>query len=201
MKSTDAMKSTHEEVNTGGAQTLLKKVRRHAGVSQMIRAIRDGEKRLHVAGLRGASIIFFVEALREALGRPVVICCPDEERARDVWADLQTISSAKAALFPEKDIFPQRYEMRENLAVRGGRNDCLNRILRHEVETVVTSVLGFLEKTYPLRVFQAAKATFRTGDTLDLDDLRSYLVTSGYEFNPIDGINSTDNRLRRSPPG
>jgi transcription-repair coupling factor (superfamily II helicase) len=181
----DAMKSTHEELNQGGAQTLLKKVRRHAGVSEMIRAIRDGDKRLHVSGLRGASLVFFIEALREALGRPVVICCPDEERARDVWADLRTISRAKTVLFPEKDIFPQRYEMRENLAVRGGRNDCLNRILRHEAETVVTSVLGFLEKTYPVNVFKAATAVLRTGDTLDLDDLRGYLVTSGYEFSPV----------------
>jgi transcription-repair coupling factor (superfamily II helicase) len=181
----DEMTTTHEELSEGGAQTLLGKIRRHPGVVDVIRSIRDGDKRLHVTGLRGASIVFFMEAVRETLGRPLVICCPDEEQARDVWSDLRTISGADAALFPEKDIFPQRYEMRENLAVRGGRTNCLNRILQHQAQTVVTSVLGFLEKTYPLEVFQAARHPLQTGDTLDLDVLRRYLMRSGYEFSPI----------------
>ncbi|MFH1756247.1 MAG: hypothetical protein ABIA59_11165, partial [Candidatus Latescibacterota bacterium] len=179
------MTSAQPELKESGAHSLIQRLRKDPGVSRALRTLRDGEKRLHVSGLRGASVAFFAEAVRDALGRPVVICCPEEERARDIWSDLQTVSGAGALIFPEKDIFPQRYEMRENLAVRGGRNGCLDRILQGDAGIVVTSILGFLEKTYPVELFRSSRRTLHNGDTIDLEELRSYLVRLGYEFSSV----------------
>ncbi|NIM19315.1 MAG: transcription-repair coupling factor [Candidatus Latescibacteria bacterium] len=179
------MAETQNDSSIWGASTLISHVRRSPHVSEVIRGLASGEKRVHLTGLRGSSIVFLIEAMRNALQKAVVICCPYEERARDVLSDFRTISGARSLLFPEKDIFPRRHETGENLSVRGERNYCLDKILQSEVEIVVTSILGFLEKTYPVDVLRTHRRTIHLGSAIDLDDLREQLVELGYEHNPV----------------
>ncbi|UCG52618.1 MAG: transcription-repair coupling factor [Candidatus Latescibacterota bacterium] len=164
-----------------GAATLVERIRRDEQVGRIVRSISGGAHRVDITGLQGSSPAFVIEALRESLSRTIVVCCPDEETARDVCEDLGTISAARVELFPAKDIFPQRFELRENLAVRGKRNACLDRILRDDIDIVVTSLLGFLEKTFPAPVLRDNTIELVRGDELDLDGLRGDLVRVGYD--------------------
>ena len=141
----------------------------------------NGGERIHVTGLRGSSPVFLLEAIRSRVDKPVLIVCPDQEAAEDVFSDLGTISSAGALIFPERDIFPHRYETRENLAVRGDRNEALMRILNGRADIVVTSLLGFLEKTIPAEKLSANRTTIHVGDILDLELVREQLVNNGYD--------------------
>jgi len=111
--------------------------------------------------------------------------CPDQEAAEDVCSDLGTISSTNALLFPERDIFPHRHEVHENLAVRGDRNEALVRILGGKADIVVTSLLGFLEKTIPVETLRVNRSTVQVGDVLDLESLRGHLVNNGYDAVPV----------------
>jgi transcription-repair coupling factor (superfamily II helicase) len=111
----------------------------------------------------------------------VVVCCIDEESARDAASDLGTVSTANIELFPERGIFPQPFEHRENLAVRGGRNACLDRIARDEADIVVTSLLGFLERTIPAAALSERACVWRVGQCLDRDDVIEHLASVGYE--------------------
>jgi transcription-repair coupling factor (superfamily II helicase) len=139
------------------------------------------DHRVHLSGLRGSSPVFLLEAIRERIERPVLIVCPDQEAARDVFSDLGTVSQARALLFPERDIFPQRYETHENLAVRGDRNEALSRIIRGDVDVVVTSLLGFLEKTITVEALRSHRMTVTVDDTIDLEAFREHLVNVGYD--------------------
>ena len=132
-----------------GHAALVDRVARLDKVREIDRAVGIPGHHAHVTGLRGSSPVFVIEALRQASGRPVVVCCVDEEGARDAVSDLGTVSTAKIELFPEKDVFPQPFELKENLNVRGRRNACLDLISQNAIDIVVTSLPGFLEKTMP----------------------------------------------------
>jgi len=145
----------------------------------------SGSQRVHVTGLRGSSSVFLLEAVRQRLDRPVVVVCPDQEAAEDTLSDLRTISDARAVLFPERDVFPHPFELHENLGVRGDRNDALLAILGGDVDVVVTSLLGFIEKTRPPNALMSQKISIRVGDALDLESFRARLVQGGYDSAPV----------------
>jgi len=178
-----------------GAKPLVERVRRTRGFGAFRaaverareEAVRDPKKstpagpHIHVTGLRGSAPVLLLEAARERLGGPVVIVCPDQEAAEDVYSDLGTISTARALLFPERDIFPHRYETHENLSVRGDRNEALLQILGGKTDVVVTSLLGFLEKTMPVETLLANRMTVHVGDTIDLEAFRENVTNNGYD--------------------
>ncbi|UCH83188.1 MAG: transcription-repair coupling factor [Candidatus Latescibacterota bacterium] len=170
-----------------GAVALVERVQKNPHLRRVVRAIANGDRRVDVAGLRGSSPVFVIEALRVLLERPVIVCCPDEETARDVRADLGTLSTARVGFLPEKDSFPRRFELRENLTVRGRRNACLDDVLNNRVDIVVTSLVGFLEKTIPADVLRESTFRVKRGGTLDFDEMRDYLVRVGY-----DGANTVE---------
>jgi transcription-repair coupling factor (superfamily II helicase) len=173
--------------DNSSSQSLASHVRR-TGQYRRLRVALEGQEpggRIHVRGLRGSAPVLLIESLREQIGQPLLIVCPDREAAEDVFSDLGTVSHAKALLFPERDIFPQRYETHENLAVRGDRNEALLRILGGRADIVVTSLLGFLEKTIPVETLQVNRSTVHVGETLDLDALREHLVNNGYDAVPV----------------
>ncbi len=175
------MPRSGRDIDQHGAASLVDKVRRVDGVRAIERALGGGARRVDVSGLKGTAGAFVVEALRGSFGGTFLVCCPDEETARDVHADLDTVSPSRVAFFPAKDIFPQRFDVKENLSVRGKRNACLDDIRMGHVDIVVTSLVGFLEKT--IRVDKLRKHVRRigVGDDLDLEELRGHLVDVGYE--------------------
>lgn len=179
------MSGVQKTTHTSPANTLVERVCALDRVRAMASAISRGVRRVDTAGLAGSSAVLLIEALRILTGRAVVVCCPDEETAQDICSDLSTLSSGRASLFPEKDIFPRRFELRENLTVRGRRNACLDRVLRDQLDVVVTSLPGFLEKTVPVDALEGHARELVIGAEIDLDEYRNYLVAIGYENNPI----------------
>jgi transcription-repair coupling factor (superfamily II helicase) len=180
------MTDTSRKHETGG-HSLVWGVRRVAGYNRLRSLLDQGDarKRIHVTGLRGSSSVFLLESIRERIRRPVVVVCPDQETAEDVFSDLGTVSPVSTLLVPERDIFPQRYQVHENLSVRGDRNEALLRILGGKAEVVVTSLLGFLEKTIPVETLQVNRAAVHVGDGLELEALREHLVNNGYDAAPL----------------
>jgi transcription-repair coupling factor (superfamily II helicase) len=179
-----------------GARPMVERVQRTKGFGALRRAVEydavedpagrsTAGRRVHVTGLRGSSPVFLLEAIRERLGVPVVVVCPDQETAEDVHSDLGTLSAARTLLFPERDIFPQPYETHENLAVRGDRNEALVQILSGRADVVVTSLLAFLEKTITVETLLANRLTVKVGDAIDLERFREHATNTGYDTVPV----------------
>jgi transcription-repair coupling factor (superfamily II helicase) len=183
------MTKIQPSIDRSGVGTLVECVQRTAGTAKLYAALEKAsadtaetaDRGVHVSGLRGSSNVLLLEAIRARVGRPVLVVCPDWEAAEDVYSDLKTLSTASAILFPERDIFPQRYETKENLAVRGDRNEALLRLLGGKVHVVVTSLLGFVEKTIPVETLRSQRMTIRVGGSIDIEKLREQLVNNGYD--------------------
>jgi transcription-repair coupling factor (superfamily II helicase) len=175
-----------QEIPRPAASPLVGRVARSERATLVRAALESaGGGRVHVSGLRGTSFVLLAEALRDRLSRPLLVVCPDDEAAADTHSDFRTLSSGRALLLPERDIFPHRFETRENPTVRGDRNDCLTRIAAGEVDVVVTSLLGFLEKTLRPQTLRAHRRVVGAGEHLDLEELREYLVVAGYDAVPV----------------
>lgn len=141
----------------------------------------EARRRVHVSGLKGSSPVLVAEAIRQALGKSILLVYPDDEEAQDATSDFRTLSNGHVVHFPERSVAPHRFELRENLAAGGDRNESLLKILNGGADVVVTSVLGFIEKTIPRAQLASHQRTLATGDTLDLDDLRDHLIDMGYD--------------------
>jgi transcription-repair coupling factor (superfamily II helicase) len=179
------MSEHRRDIRETGAETLIDRVRRHETVRAVTGMLLAGSARVDISGLRGSSPAFVVEAIRSALDRPVIVVCPDEESARDAFADFRTISSGRTEFFPEKDVFPRRLELREDPTIRGRRHACLDGLSRGDAEIVVTSLLGYVEKNPPVDAFRRHVIELAAGAAVDLDDLRGRLFLLGYEATSI----------------
>lgn len=141
----------------------------------------EARRRVHVAGLKGSSSVLLAEAIRQSLNRSILLVYPDDESAQDAVSDCRTLSTGRVVHFPERAIAPHRFELRENLAAGGDRNESLLTILNGGADVVVTSVLGFLEKTITKASLASHQRTLAIGDTIDLENLRDHLVEMGYD--------------------
>ncbi len=141
----------------------------------------EARRRVHVAGLKGSSQVFLAEAVRHSLDRSVLLVYPDDESAQDAVSDCRTVSSGRVVHFPERAIAPHRFELRENIAAGGDRNESLLTILNGGADIVVTSVLGFLEKTITKASLAAHQRALAVGDAVNLEDLREHLDGMGYD--------------------
>src|SRR6188474_624248 len=138
-------------------------------------------RRVHVSGLKGSSPVLLAEAIRQSLGRNLLLVYPDDEAAQDAASDFRTLSKGSVVHFPERAIAPHRFELRENLAAGGDRNESLLKILNGAADVVVTSVLGLIEKTILRTQLSSNQRVLQAGDSLDLEALREHLVDMGYD--------------------
>ncbi|HEU4364536.1 MAG TPA: transcription-repair coupling factor [Candidatus Krumholzibacteria bacterium] len=146
----------------------------------------ESRHRVHVAGLKGSSPVFLAEAVRQSLeGRSLLLVYPDAESAEDAASDFRTVSSGRVVRFPERSLAPHRFELRENLAAGSDRNESLLTILNGGADVVITSALGFTEKTITRHSLAAHQRLLAIGDTIDLDGLREHLVAMGYDATPV----------------
>jgi transcription-repair coupling factor (superfamily II helicase) len=141
----------------------------------------EARHRVHVTGLKGSSSVFLAEAIRQSLSRSILLVYPDEESAQDAASDFRTLSSGRVVHFPERAIAPHRFEMRENLAAGGDRNESLLTILNGGADVVVTSIVGLIEKTITKQTLSVNQRVLSQGDHIDLDALREHLVDMGYD--------------------
>jgi len=145
----------------------------------------EARHRVHVTGLKGSASVFLAEAIRQSLDKNILIVYPDGESAEDAASDFRTISTGRVAHFPERSLAPHRFELRENLAAGGDRNESLLTIMNGGADVVVTSVLGFLEKTITRESLSAHLRMLSVGDNIDLEALREHLVAMGYDVVPV----------------
>jgi len=141
--------------------------------------------RVNIAGLKGTSQVFLAEAIRQSLNKSILLVYPDDEAAEDAASDFRTISNGRVVRFPERPLAPHRFEVRENLAAGGDRNESLLTILNGGADVVVTSVLGLLEKTITRASLASHQRTLEVGETVDLEALREHLVEMGYNGVPV----------------
>jgi len=83
------------------------------------------------------------------------------------------------------DAADRKPEQQRQLPHGGDRNEALLAIQNDSADIVVTSLLGFLEKTIPKDALRAHRKSIHVGDMLDLEELRETLIDTGYDAVPV----------------
>ena len=144
------------------------------------------------AGLTSAARAFFVAALHQAAGRPVLLVAPRADRARALAEQLRVYLGGGAAVrvFAEPDPLP--YErvpwavetIRERLAALESLVEPPSLALRQGRDAapiLVASVRALQSMTIPPREFRAHDRILRKGQRISPTALAQFLVEAGYE--------------------
>ena len=151
-----------------------------------IAALRRGERRITIPGLKGSSPSLFVtELVRAGLDTPVVIT-PTLEAAEEFCRELAFFSRGDlhGTLFPAWDVAPFSASS-PHPDVTGARLDTLFRLQNGLSRITVMPVAAVLQRVLPRKTLNDASCYLLAGEEFDRDDLLARLLRMGYANVPL----------------
>jgi transcription-repair coupling factor (superfamily II helicase) len=151
-----------------------------------IAALRRGEQRIAVPGLKGSSPALFVaELVRGGLDNPLVITAT-QEAAEEFCRELTFFSTGDihAALFPAWDAAPFSAAS-PHPDVIGARLDTLFRLQNGVSRITVMPVAAALQRVLPRKTLNDSSCYLLAGEEFERDDLLARLIRMGYANVPL----------------
>ncbi|MCI9376355.1 MAG: transcription-repair coupling factor [Oscillibacter sp.] len=147
--------------------------------AEMLRKIREGVSPVAVNGLQPVQRACIGAAVAAAEKRPAVFLCGDEQEARVLAADLET-------LFGEAPVtlFSREWQIRPGaLASRDwerGRLAALYALAAGQVRAVVAAADALMARTLPPALLKSLAISLETGKRTNLQELTDQLLAAGY---------------------
>ena len=134
-----------------------------------------------VKHLVGSTVSLFVEALTEDNSQLVVIT-PDEEAAKLLLSDLESLGVQGTLFFPDLRLDPDDPERVVDTALLVQRSEVLDRLSQARRFILVTSASAAMEKVASADMFRDSVVDIRKGDRLEPHSLKEQLVRQGYDL-------------------
>ena len=145
----------------------------------------DGKFPLEIMGTDGYARYYAMNCI--AGERVRLIVTYSEDRAKEIYEAFHFFDRnisyypAKDALFYSADIHGH--------TILAQRMEVIKAIIENTVSTVVVSLDALLNKVVPIEEVRKHIIEFRTGDSLNIDEIKKVLVSEGYERNDwVDGV-------------
>ncbi len=154
--------------------------------TDLIAALRRGERRIAVPGLKGsASALLVAELVTAGLDNPLVITAT-QEAAEEFCRELAFFSGADlhAVLFPAWDAAPFSASS-PHPDVTGARLDTLFRLQNRMSRITVMPVAAALQRVLPRKTLNDSSCFLLAGEDFDRDDLLARLLRMGYANVPL----------------
>ena len=151
-----------------------------------IAALRRGERRIVIPGLKGSSPALFVaELVRGGLDTPLVIA-PTQEAAEEFCRELAFFTGGDlcAALFPAWDAAPFSASS-PHPDVTGARLDALFRLQNGLSRITVMPVAAALQRVLPRKTLNDSSCYLLAGEEFERDELLARLIRMGYANVPL----------------
>jgi len=153
---------------------------------EIIAALRRGDRRLPIQGLKGSSPALFVaELVQGGLGNPLVIAAT-QEAAEEFCRELEFFSGGElhAALFPAWDAAPFSAAS-PHPDVTGARLDTLFRLQNGLSRITVMPVAAALQRVLPRKTLNDSSCYLLAGEEFERDELLARLIRMGYANVPL----------------
>ncbi len=108
-----------------------------------------------------------------------LIITHNEIKARELYEDYRGLSR-NTVYYPAKDFIFYSADIHGNQIVKE-RLQVIERLIKGEELTVVTTIDGCMDKLMTPKVFEKYSRTISVGDEVDIKELSEYLVDIGYE--------------------
>ncbi|MCF0137663.1 MAG: transcription-repair coupling factor [Oscillospiraceae bacterium] len=132
-----------------------------------------------VSGLSNVHRSFLAAALRERLGMPLFVVCPDESAADSLRRDLEAMTGEEVLLLNSRD-FTFFSSVAASRQAEQQRIFTLDRLSRGEAPICVATVSALMQRSIPPEVLRAAAFTLADGGECSPEELERALLRNGY---------------------
>ena len=140
---------------------------------------------IQVTGCEAAGLSHMIAGLNEGYNQKVIVSF-DALKAQEVYEDLKSFG-VDAILYPSKDLIFFSADVHGSL-IQKQRLEFIQKVANGEEFTVVLTVDALLDKIMPLEKIKSHFLKIKSGEQMDVEDLRSKFVEMGYES--VDQIES-----------
>ncbi|MBQ1186507.1 MAG: transcription-repair coupling factor [Clostridia bacterium] len=153
-------------------------ITRTKGYGEILNSVMANRLPVEANGLSGVHKAVLISALIKQTEKKAVLITPDEAEAAKLAEDLEALN-VKTLLFPSRDLFlgnltaaSKEYEHK--------RIDTLSKLLDGAFELLLLPVEAATQYTVSPDVLKNSRKKLSVGDTVDLGELCSFLLSLGY---------------------
>ena len=148
-------------------------------------AKQKGKMPVEIMGTDGFARYYTMDNL--GVNRVKLIVTYSEDRAKEIL-DGYSFFDKDILYYPGKDALFYSADIHGHTILRQ-RMEVVKSIVEHTASTIVVSIDGLLNKVVPLEEITEHMLSFHVGDALELNPIKKYLVSLGYERNDwVDGV-------------
>ena len=149
-------------------------------VAELIRRVEEGGCPAAVNGLQPVQRACVGAAVAYAQKRPAVFVCGDEQEARQLAGDLETLLGGK----PPVTLYAREWQIRPSAVAsrdwERGRLAALYALAQGGVPAVVATADALMARTLPPALLRSLSISLEAGGRMDLKDLADRLLSAGY---------------------
>lgn len=142
--------------------------------------IRKNKTPLLIYGLTNSQKAHIAHYIVRKFNKKVLFITYDDVEARTLYEDLSSYLHGDAYLYPARDALFYKIDA-VSLDMMGKRLKAIYNIFDEKPSAFVATIDAVMNKMIPKELFLKYKYEFKIGDTLNLEELSSSLVTMGYE--------------------
>ena len=159
---------------------LVRQILTHKELADLPLLTEKGGLPALISGLSAVHRAHLAAALREELGRPLFVLCPDDTAAESFARDLRSLlgTGVETLGLREYCFLPAEAVSRR---LEQQRLQTLTALLSGSTEVVVASVSALLQRTVPPELLEKAAFTVEFGGNYAPEDVEDALLRCGYE--------------------
>ena len=141
-------------------------------------ALPKNKGMLQVAGCIDSQKAHFISCVSEGWPNRLIVAANDL-RAKEILENLQ-LFDRNAMLLPAKDFIFFQADIKSSLIMQQ-RLAVWKALAEGQEVTVITTIQALMNHLMPFRLWKESMRRVQTGDELDLEEWKHYLVSAGYE--------------------
>ena len=170
-------------------QRLYDRVKNSPPFEELAKRVASGDQPVVMRGGSGSLTAFALAWIEETTPGPLVVICPDEDRAEALRNDLERLLDADSVgYFPSWDV--AHFDGRSpQLDTVGLRLEVLDQLHRAQGGIVVVPIAALMGHTLTPELFELCLLTLKVNQATSPRDLADHLVEIGYErVTTVEGV-------------
>lgn len=159
---------------------LLDALKRNPSYDQLIEAVNEKKRSIYLHGVTPESTGHLVRAMLLHTGRPVLVVCENDRKARDLQNLLDTFSQGASEHYPvsDRNFYNSDSVISEDLSKR---LKVMHRLSKGENIIVITTPLALKKRITPPRLFTESLHTFAVEEEYELRSIAEIFHAMMYE--------------------
>ncbi len=158
---------------------IIKVLPNYKKFNDYIENVKNKTNPIMLSGLTDSGKVHFAYSTYFYVEKPICIITYNEMQAKKIVKNLAYFTD-KVDFFPKKEIMAYNF-LAESKDIAYSRISCLNNIYDGKANVIVTTIEAVSQKIISKKVLYKNIINLKTGDTLELEEIKEKLIALGYE--------------------